>query len=249
MNQTHYTSQTRDRYLEEISKVAAARQEVEVQLGRLQEVGGSPDPVHEALQELNLRTKELEQVREQIGPVSTFLASLAVEVTKDRTISFVIPRGLARYEILQEAEVLNALHFPETRLRSIMRSTALERWRKDMRFRAIASQPEYRCIQGVFPGSEGLSSAAQRDLLATKGLCHPGMEDLAVACVLFFVATRQSLFETLFETEPPRGKQTAKRYIVCAADAELVFTPLGLTDTSAKSGSLDLAAAALLAKS
>jgi hypothetical protein len=95
--------------LEEYRERAAALHDlskgVEERMGRAAE-SGKMEGAREALGELKLKTKEFEDFRGTLTPAEIFVARYNVEVVNDHTVSVVIPKGISRIEILQEAQKL-----------------------------------------------------------------------------------------------------------------------------------------------
>lgn len=159
-------------------------------LGEISEISGVTadfGPAHELLQEFGRESKALADLARSLGAEGVFLAKYGYEKIDGTTAQFVIPRNCPRLEILQEAQGL-AVDKP------LIRPAQLLEWAKDERFTRIETLTERICIDGHVVCSRGRSKEKQFELLRTKGLEPPRLEDLVVAFALHWVATGQSLF-------------------------------------------------------
>jgi len=150
-------------------------------------ISGDLKPAQEALDQLNLRTKNFEQLRQELGPAGIFAAKYGVEIESDHSISFVIPRGVSRLEIIEEAHGL-------VKDRNLIYPNQLENWRKDPKFTEKATKSERFFIDGHVPNSVDKTRKQQERYVKDQGKRHslkvelPTLEDLAVAFSLFYVA-------------------------------------------------------------
>lgn len=222
-NQNQYSSHDLQRYRAQAAKVAEARSEVNRQVEQFKENGGTPDAVHDALQELNLRTKEFEALRQNVGPNVTFLAGYGVEVTGDQTVSFVIPAGVSPITILEQAQEL--MHGSPTEL---IKPSQLAEWGKDPRFTKTQECTVKYHIDGAVKGSSLLYRSAQEKLVSKKALRMPQLEELAVAVAVYSVASNESLLGYSW------GHGSASNYrlvnIARAVDGALTFESRGLIE-------------------
>ena len=135
---------------------------------------------HDALEELQLKTKELDDFRATLSPEEIFLAKYGVEVIDEHTVSFVIPRGVSRLEILKEAHVLH----PNGNL---IKAWQLEKFEDDPSFTTEAAQSERICISGHVPNSENKTREQQENMVGKNNLAT--CEDLTVAFAVNWIAT------------------------------------------------------------
>jgi hypothetical protein len=210
MTSRQYNSKALQQYRQKAAELVELRKEVEHRLGTLE--------LSEAQREFNtleLRTKEFEEFRARLGPAGIFLAKYGVEVINDHTVSFVLPKGCSRIEILREAQRLVSD-------RDLILPLQLSRWGCSPAFTKPMAQSERICIDGHVKGGDAKSVLLQTALLNRKGLERASMEDLAVAFALHWVATQSPLFGWY---------DWAKTctYLVRTDGAPLGYTSTGLT--------------------
>jgi hypothetical protein len=178
-------------YREKAAELAELRKELGERIGDLSESAAAQE-----LEKLVLSTKQFDTLKRTLGPSGLFVAQYGVEVINNHTVSFVIPKGRTRQEIITEAqEVLGdsaCLFSPKLR-ESLAHNEA---------FTKRATTSEKLCIDGLVDSSNGLTEEEQRGLLEFKELLPVPIEDLAVAFVTFFVATGGSLFGRMEGFEP-----------------------------------------------
>lgn len=139
------------------------------------------------LREFTLRTKEFNALGETLGPAGVFVAKYGVEVHGQHVVSWVIPKGSSRLEILQEAQAI----VTEQQLISPSALESLEmRWRCTEKF--LAS--ERFCINARVQGLDSKNLTDQEVLLVDRGLKLASCEDLAVAFAAFWIASGEPLF-------------------------------------------------------
>jgi hypothetical protein len=165
-----------------------------------------------AFGELTLKTGEFEEFRKQYTPAEIFLAKYNVEVINDHTVSFVLPRGVAPIEILQEAQGLVAD-------RDLIWPTQLERWEKDPKFTTEGTKSERISIDGHVPNSINKDRTEQEKMVGKENL--PSLEHLAVAFAVNWIATREPLFGWY-------NKKNEWSHVVRAAGGALHFSSDGL---------------------
>jgi hypothetical protein len=122
--------------------------------------------------------------------IPSFLSRYKVRVINDHTVSFVIPEGVSRIDILNEAQRL----VQERDERDLIYPDQLEKWKQDEHFTNSVITSEEICIDGHVKGGGAKDRAAQEKFVADKGLVLANVEDLAVAFALHWVATGQPLF-------------------------------------------------------
>ena len=196
---------------------------------------GELQPAKDAFAELEARTKEYDKLREKLGPAGIFLAKYNVEVHGPHEVSFVLPKGVSRIEMLQEAHSLvgdRDLIFPDQ----------LTKWQEDPKFTTAATTSQRIHIDGHIEGGDVKSRQQQEAFLTARGLQMPSLEDLAAAFVAHYIATKNPLFGFY--------KNNDYTYWVRAAGGALYFNSGGLggsaSDFSDGSRDGDVAVAAAL---
>jgi hypothetical protein len=177
---------------------------------------GELQPAKDAFAELEARTKEYDKLREKLGPAGIFLAKYNVEVHGPHEVSFVLPKGVSRIEMLQEAQALvgdRDLIFPDH----------LTKCQEDPTFIAVAATTQRIHINGHVEGSEVKSRAEQKAFLTARGLQMPSKEDLAAAFVAHYIAMKEPLFGWY-------DKSNGWSFMVRAAGGALYFSSDGLSD-------------------
>lgn len=218
------TSQHSDRadlrhYREQVAEVLELRQRVQELADSAKKVGGLAR-VQDALDELTLRTKNLEDLRRDLSPTSIFLLTYRVEVINDHTVSFVIPEGGSRIELIEKAQQLLAGQ-KVGRADHLINPLYLSVWRRTLIYTCRLRSAELVCIDGHVPGLDGMTRREQANRLQAKGLSMPFQEDLTAAFAVFYVATGSSLFGWAFE------KYESSFRVRCMGD-ELYFDANGL---------------------
>jgi hypothetical protein len=175
------------RYREKAAKVGELRGEI----GRLVEESkqsGDLERAQNLLEEFTLHSKELKSLQDTLGPGGVFTAKYGVEVINDHTVSFVIPRGYSRLEILEEAKDIVAP-------RDLILPEDLDSWRIREGFLKRAESSESICIDGHIEETVLMTRSQANTFLRSKGYRPPLFEDLAVAFVVYSVATGRPMFE------------------------------------------------------
>jgi hypothetical protein len=190
---------------------------VEERIGKAAE-SGSIEAAREALGELTLKTKEFEDFRKTLTPDEIFLAKYNVVVINDHTVSFVVPRGVAPIEILQEARGLEID-------RALIDPTQLEWWAQDPKFTTEGTKSERISIDGHVPNSRYKDRIGQEVLVGKENL--PSLEHLAVAFAVNWIATREPLFGWYKKNES---------HVVRAAGGAFCFDSYGLSSISIMDG-------------
>jgi hypothetical protein len=209
-NPTHDSNKLKE-YRERAAALHDLSKGVEERIGKAAESGviGS---AREALGELNLRTKEFEDFRGTLTAAEIFVARYNVEVVNEHTVSFVIPKGVSRIEILQEAQRLVAD-------RDLIWPDQLAEWITDPKFTTEATTSELVCIDGHVPNSTNKTRAQQEKMVGKENL--PTLEDLAVAFAGNWIATGEPLFGWY-------NNSTLWSHLVRAAGGALDFIGHGL---------------------
>jgi hypothetical protein len=154
------------------------------------------DLARERLNVLGEKTKEFERLRAELSSQELFLATCGVTVINDHTVSFLVPCGVSRAEILCEAEGL-------VTNRELIWTPILDLWKQTEEFKRKAPHAVRITIDGQVSGANDKTRAQQEGIVAALGLSVASVEDLAVAFAVFFIATETSLF-TWTASEAPR---------------------------------------------
>jgi hypothetical protein len=185
MSHQQHDSQALERYRNRAAKVAELREAVGSQLEGIKERGADASSftsVARQMEELTLRTKELEELSQTLTPKELFLVKYGVLVLGKHTVSFVIPQGTSRIEILEEAEELAAT-----------RPLINPKWSLNEGYTVNVSSLERFCICGNVEQLKNKGRIAQEKILEENGLEMPATKDLAVAFAVFQVATGKML--------------------------------------------------------
>jgi hypothetical protein len=176
---------------------------------------GDLQSAQNALAELEVKTAEFKKFRATLSPEVLFLAKYNVEVHGPHEVSFVLPRGMSRIEMLQEAQAL-------VTERSLIYPNHLTKWQQDPKFTAVATTTQRIHINGHVEGGDAKSRVKQEALLTVRGLQMPSKEDLAAAFVAHYIAMKEPLFGFY--------KNNHDTYFVRAAGGALHFNGHGLVD-------------------
>ncbi len=130
-------------------------------------------------------------LRSTLSRTDLFVAKYNIEVHGPHEVSFVLPRGVSKYEMLCEGQELIA----ERDQRDLVYPNLLKKWGNDARFMASCDSPERIRIDGHVNGGDVMTRKQQEQFLTTKGLEQAQLEDLAAAFVANYVATGKDLFE------------------------------------------------------
>lgn len=189
MASIRYDQQALQGYREKLAQAAQLREQVE-ELAQASKVSGDLAPAQSLLNELSAKTKELGDIRGKLGKVELFLTKYGYERINDHTVSFVVPKGYSRLEILNEAQALVS----ELDSMTVIHPDHLAVWAPLLPFRRRSESAERICIDGHVEGGDGMDRDAHEKFIADKGFKLPSTEDLAVAFALHWVATHDSLF-------------------------------------------------------
>jgi hypothetical protein len=229
-----------DRYRQKAAELGAIRERVAEVLEQSKR-SGDLTPVTPLLDELNLRTKKLEEFRATLAPSDLFMAKYNVMVHNSRAVSFVIPKGISRFEILAEAEGLrraDAVYSYGGALVKLFQKEA---------FRRAAPTSESVGIDVSAKGLANLTLHQQEAWLADQRFRDKGylgmasLEDVVVAFAAFWVATQSSLFRiNFYESLVPQSDQIR----TVGGTLRLKGFILGLYDTPDSNRSFDIVPAA-----
>lgn len=226
MSHQQHDSQALERYRNRAAKVAELREAVGSQLESMKELGadqlaGGFSSLSRQMEELTLRTKELKELSQTLTPKELFLVKYGVLVLGKHTVSFVIPQGTSRMEILEEAAVLAAT-----------RPLINPNWSLNEGHTANVSSLERFCICGNVEQLKNKGRMAQEKILEENGLEMPAARDLAVAFAIFWVATGEMLSGVGKSHGPSIGPHwnADESYWVRARDGDVLFDQYGLRE-------------------
>jgi len=131
-----------------------------------------------------------------IGPFrrATFIETYDVKVHGEHEVSFVLPAGRSRMEILREAQATVCFQ-------GEFWAEQLDRWESNLKFKEAATSPERIHINACVEGGGAKTRSQQEDVLRSKNLEMPSLEDLATAFVVHYVVEREPLFGWQDESE------------------------------------------------
>jgi hypothetical protein len=152
---------------------------------------GDKAEAEKALAEATASGESFRELRSKLKPTDLFVAKYNIQVHGPHEVSFVLPRGVSRYDMILEAHALVA----ERDHRDLVYPDHLNRRMDDARFTASCESPERIQIDGHVQGGDEKTRTQQEKFLTTKGLEQAQLEDLAAAFVANYVATGEDLFE------------------------------------------------------
>lgn len=173
MTDPEYDSKGLQEYRLKAAQLGDLRKEVGDTVGRL-----TPAEAQREFEKLTASTKELKELRQQLPPKERFLVEFGVQVFNDHTVSFVLPFGASKLDIISRAQAL----LPGWRL-------ADSDWAVDEKFTAVATKSERFIIDGHVDGLDSMTSDDQKAQLAARGLQMARLEDLAAAICVSLVST------------------------------------------------------------
>lgn len=206
-------------YRQKAAELGSFRKELDGTLGQL-----GPLQLQDAFGRFKQLDAEFKDLGATLGPNGVFQAKYGVGVINDHAVSFVIPKGCSRIEIVEEALGLVAG-------RHLLSPEYLTTCRKSPRFQAQVRQTLSLGIDGHVEKLDGMGYWQQDALLMSKGFSPAKLEDLVVAFAVFYVATGASLFG------PKKAGALQEEWMVrCASQGggeshsyALQFTDRGLT--------------------
>ncbi len=176
-------------------------------------VKGNNQAARSALEELKASGEKFQELRSTLTARDLFVAKYNIEVHGPHEVSFVLPKGVSRYEMLSEAQGLvddRVLVYPYQ----------LKRWQSDPAFEKRCDVPERIQINARVQGGDAKDRATQEKLVESLKLTLPSLEDLAAAFVAHYVATGEPLFGWF--------NNHGQTYMVRAAGGALFFDVSGL---------------------
>jgi hypothetical protein len=115
-----------------------------------------------------------------------FVTKYSIKVLGEGQVSFTLPSGTSRIDLLNEAQALA----PDLLGRNAVHPSRLEPWKKDSAFTAKVKEGLKRPIDGNVRGSTRMTTPEQE----ARGWNNVDLCDLATAHVLYFIATGKDLF-------------------------------------------------------
>jgi hypothetical protein len=188
--ETKFDRNAVERYREAATKLHESLSAAEVRIDAAIENGDKAD-AQAALKDATASGEAFKALRSTLSPTDLFVAKYNIQVHGSHEVSFVLPRGVSRYEMILEAHALVA----ERDGRDLVYPNDLKRWGDDARLTASCESPERIQIDGHVQGGDEKTRTQQEKFLTTKGLEQAQLEDLAAAFVANYVATGEDLFE------------------------------------------------------
>lgn len=176
-------------YRAKAQEVSDARSEVD-KAAAVAKATGDMSSFQDSFEQLTFKTRELQELRDKIGPVGVFLAQYGVEVLDKHTVGYVIPRNATHLEMIRAG--VEALQGSIT-----ISEPTLASWEKSERFTTPASGPKHIHVQARVRDCDGKSEQRQQHILKEMGVELAGLENLAAAFVAFYAARSASIFGTM----------------------------------------------------
>ena len=148
---------------------------------------GNNQAARSALEELKASGEAFQELRSTLTARDLFVAKYNIQVHGPHEVSFVLPKGVSRYEMLSEAHGL-------VDDRKLVHPDQLKEWQDDSAFQKSSDTPERIRIDGHVEGGDAKDRATQEALVRDMGLTLPSLEDLAAAFVAHYMATGEPLF-------------------------------------------------------
>ncbi len=189
---------------------------VERRMASAIESGNKQDAL-DALAELKTTDAEFQKLRSTLSPTDLFIAKYNIQVHGAHEVSFVLPTGVSRYEMLCEAQGVVG----EREGRELVWPDQLKEWEKNPKFTDTCTTPERIQIDGHVEGGDEKTRAEQEAFLKRKKLPLASLEDLAAAFVAHYVAAGETLFGWY-------SKSNSWSFVVRAAGGALNFFSRGL---------------------
>jgi hypothetical protein len=175
---------------------------------------GEIQAAKDALSKLQVKTAAYGKFRERVSPEGLFIAKYNIEVHGPHEVSFILPKGVSRIQILKEAQGLVGD-------RDLISPDDITKWEKDLTFKTLAKTSQGIRIDGHVAGGEARTRAEQEAFLKEKGLQMPCIQDLATAFAAYYIATREPVFGFY--------KNVTYTFWVRAAGGALLFDSKGLS--------------------
>ena len=142
---------------------------------------------------LVLPIKSLKEQFLQLSPRDQFVSKYSVEEINDHQVRFVLPKGVSRIDLLNEAQgIARELYGQDA-----VYPSQLEDWQKEDDFRTKTTSTTKLWIDGRVKELDAKTRQEQERLLKKQGGIAP-LADLAVAHTAFFILTGEDLFQGQF---------------------------------------------------
>jgi len=136
---------------------------------------------------LVLPIRSLKEQFEQLSLQERFVYKYSVEKINDHQVRFIIPKGVSRIDLLNEAQgIVRELYG-----RDAVYPDQLKKWLKEDDFRSKTTSTTKLWIDGRVEGLDGKTRKEQESVI---GAMAP-LADLAVAHTAFFILTGKDLFQ------------------------------------------------------
>jgi len=122
---------------------------------------GDKAEAEKALAEATASGEAFRDLRSKLKPTDLLVAKYNIQVHGPHEVSFVLPRGVSRYDMILEAHALVA----ERDKRDLVYPDHLNRWRGDARFTASCESPERIRIDGHVKGGDAMTRKDQEEFL------------------------------------------------------------------------------------
>ncbi len=175
------------RYYEAATELHNLRVEVGQRIEAAIDAGNNQE-ARSALEELQASGEKFQELRSTLTARDLFVAKYNIEVHGRHEVSFVLPKGVSRYEMLSEAQGL-------VDDRVLVCPYQLKDWQKNPAFEKRCDVPERIHVDGHVQGGDAKDRATQEALVKSRGLTLPSLEDLAAAFVAHYVATGMDIFQ------------------------------------------------------
>ena len=142
---------------------------------------------------LVLPIKSLKEQFLQLSPRDQFVSKYSVEKINDHQVRFVLPKGISRIDLLNEAQgIARGLYGQDA-----VYPSQLEDWQKEDDFRTKTTSKTKLGIDGRVEGLDGKTRKQQERLIEKQwGETQMApLADLAVAHTAFFILTGKDLFQ------------------------------------------------------
>ncbi len=137
---------------------------------------------------LVLPIASLKEQFEQLSLQERFLYKYSVEKINDHQVRFIIPKGVSRIDLLNEAQGIG----PGLYWREAVYHYQLKKWQKEDDFTSKTTSTTKLWIDGRV---EGLDAKTRKEQESVIGAMAP-LADLAVAHAAFFILTGKDLFQS-----------------------------------------------------
>ncbi len=134
-----------------------------------------------------LPIRSLKEQFEQLSLQERFVSKYSVEKINDHQVRFIIPKGISRIDLLEEAQgIPRGLYGQDA-----VSPDRLKKWQKEDNFISKTTSTTKLWIDGRV---EGLDAKTRKEQESVIGAMAP-LADLAVAHTAFFILTGEDLFQ------------------------------------------------------